>query len=127
LRRSSTVAAVDSLSPSISRRVADCYLFGTGRNWKLSVAVLWNAVLCLWKTCIWCYIDLDLSWDSHVMYLVRAAVPVSDVVCDNSLCTWICMPDLSSWFDREKKLLKDIEQVQKHCLKLFYTSFSYTK
>jgi len=81
----------------------------------------------------------DLSWDYHVMYLlrkiakrmylVRAGVPTCDVVCVyasiiRSVLEYVCPvwhPGLT------KKLSKDIERVQKRCLKLLFPALSYAE
>jgi len=87
------------------------------------------------------FISSDLSWDTHVtymlqkaakrmhctIYLVKAGIPVNDILCVyctviRSILEYACPvrhPGLT------KKLSKDIERVQKRCLKLLYQNFSY--
>jgi len=87
------------------------------------------------------FISSDLSWDYHVTYLLRKVAKrmycmnyifisrrftcIWHCVClylYNSFCSWICMSCLVSWFD-EKNLSKDIECVQKRCLKCCFQPF----
>jgi len=89
------------------------------------------------------FVSSDLSWDYHVTYplrkvakrmycinyLFQANVPTSDTVCVytsiiRSVLEYACIvwhPGLT------KKLSKDIECVQKRCLKLLFPAFSYTE
>ena len=64
-----------------------------------------------------------------IIYLVRARIPVCDILCVycsiiRSVLEYACPvwhPGLT------KKLSKDIERVQKRCLKLMYPTFTYTE
>jgi len=62
------------------------------------------------------------------MYLIRAGVPMNDIVC--VYCSIIrsileCASACPVCPGLTKKLSKDIERVQKRCLKLLHPSISY--
>jgi len=92
--------------------------------YRKQLAVRWGS----WWGGYSCLFSTRWGFQSYIIYLVRAGLPTSDILCVycsiiRSVLEYACPvwhPGLT------KKLSKDTERVQKRCLKLLYPFISYS-